>query len=444
MKLGSLCSGAGGLDMAVEAVFGAETVWHCEINDAASNVLAHRYPGIPNHRDLTTVDWDSVESVDIITGGYPCQPFSHAGQRKGTDDERHIWPEVREAIRRVRPRYAFLENVAGHRSLGFDRVLGDLAEDGLDVRWTSLRAADIGAPHGRERLFILVTDPTRDAGWHRDDVRAGWGAGQQRTAAGRSGNAPNSTGDGRHEGWPEPARLVGGSDAPIGGDGPVDLLPTPRASDRKGTDNETEWSRHSPGLAAMTYHLLPTPNAVDGSPNGSAQQSLESLQLGRRQQHLTDLPRLLPTPRSSDCFGAGVHGDGGLDLRTAVSLLQTPSVADALGGHLTRSGARSDEPLLPGQARDMDGQQWGKYAPAIHRWERIVGPAPSPTEPNRNGKPRLNPAFSEWLMGWPAGWVTDVPGLSRNDQLRIIGNGVVPQCAEAALSWLLSLEGVAA
>lgn len=117
MKLGSLCSGAGGLDLAVEQVFGAETAWHCEIDDAAAKVLAHRWTGVPNHRDLTATDWGAVEPIDILTGGYPCQPFSHAGKRKGTDDERHIWPDVREAIRRLRPRYTFLENVAGHRSL---------------------------------------------------------------------------------------------------------------------------------------------------------------------------------------------------------------------------------------------------------------------------------------------------------------------------------------
>ncbi|QRZ05918.1 DNA cytosine methyltransferase [Mycolicibacterium austroafricanum] len=97
-------------------------------------MLGHRYPGVPNFRDLARIDWaalkpgDMLEPVDILCGGYPCQPFSHAGKRKGTTDERHIWPHIREAIRRIRPRYTFLENVAGHRSLGFDRVLGDLAE----------------------------------------------------------------------------------------------------------------------------------------------------------------------------------------------------------------------------------------------------------------------------------------------------------------------------
>lgn len=87
----------------------------------------------------------------------------------------------------------------------------------------------------------------------------------------------------------------------------------------------------------------------------------------------------------------------------------------------------------------------GKYAPAIHRWETLTRPASPPTEPNRNGNPRLSAAFAEWMMGWPDGWATDPAiGISRNDQLRIIGNGVCPQQAYAAISGLLNVCGVAA
>ena len=106
---------------------------------------------------------------------------------------------------------------------------------------------------------------------------------------------------------------------------------------------------------------------------------------------------------------------------------------DARVGHTSQI---IDAALLHGTAA------WGKYAPAIRRWEQVTRPAPSPTEPNRNGNPRLNPAFSEWMMGWPAGWVTDVPGISRNDQLRIIGNGVVVMQAVSAFQWLLKQPDV--
>lgn len=162
MRYGSLFSGAGGLDLAIEEVFGAECAWQCEYDAAASKVLAAHWPAVPNLHDVTTIDWSTVEPVDIMCGGYPCQPFSAAGQRKGTDDERHLWPYFAEAIRRVRPRYVVLENVAGHRSMGFDSVLGDLASLGYDAQWCSIRASDVGAPHRRERLFVLATDnPSR-------------------------------------------------------------------------------------------------------------------------------------------------------------------------------------------------------------------------------------------------------------------------------------------
>jgi len=92
-----------------------------------------------------------------------------------------------------------------------------------------------------------------------------------------------------------------------------------------------------------------------------------------------------------------------------------------------------------------NASQWGKYEAAILRWEALTRPAPAPTEPNKNGNPRLAAAFSEWMMGWPAGWVTDPAiGISRNDQLRIIGNGVVPQQAIAALNRLLGIAEVTA
>lgn len=149
----------GGLDLAVEAVTGAKPEWFVEFDKAPSKILAHHWPNVPNFGDVTKVNWGEVPKVDILTGGYPCQPFSNAGKRKGKNDERHLWPYVFEAIRTIRPRFAFLENVAGHRSLGFDTVLADLATGGAHVWWTSLRASDVGAPHHRERVFILAAYP---------------------------------------------------------------------------------------------------------------------------------------------------------------------------------------------------------------------------------------------------------------------------------------------
>ena len=155
MKIGSLCTGYGGLDMAVEAFFDAEMVWCAEIDKYASQLIITRF-NKPNLGDIKQIDWVSVEPIDILTAGYPCQPFSHAGQRKGENDERHIWPYISKAISLLRPRIVVLENVRGHLSLGFKEVLSDLAKNGYDAKWRIVRASDVGAPHQRARLFIIA------------------------------------------------------------------------------------------------------------------------------------------------------------------------------------------------------------------------------------------------------------------------------------------------
>ena len=152
MRVGSLFSGYGGLDMAV----GGDVVWYSEIEPAACKVLAAHHPDVPNLGDIKKVDWSTVAPVDVITGGYPCQPFSNAGMRRGQEDERHLWPYVRDAISALRPRLAVLENVRGHLSLGLADVIGDLASLGYDARWGLVRASDAGAPHGRARVFIVA------------------------------------------------------------------------------------------------------------------------------------------------------------------------------------------------------------------------------------------------------------------------------------------------
>lgn len=163
MKIGSLCSGYGGLDMAVEAYFGAETVWMCDNDKYASIVIKKRW-GLPNLGNLKEVDWTAVEPIDILTAGYPCQPFSNAGLRKGANDERHIWPNIKEIISQLRPRIVILENVRGHLTLGFKEVLKDLTEIGYDAKWSIVRASDVGAPHRRERLFVIA-QPTYSNGF---------------------------------------------------------------------------------------------------------------------------------------------------------------------------------------------------------------------------------------------------------------------------------------
>jgi DNA (cytosine-5)-methyltransferase 1 len=148
----------------VEAVTGGELAWVAETDPDASRVLAHRWPGVPNYGDIGTVDWTAAEPVGVLTAGYPCTPFSLAGKRLGAGDDRHVWPHIAAAIAVLRPALVVLENVRGHLTLGFDAVLGDLADMGYDVVWQVAAAAEAGAPHQRKRLFILGVDSGRQDG----------------------------------------------------------------------------------------------------------------------------------------------------------------------------------------------------------------------------------------------------------------------------------------
>jgi len=155
MKIGSLCTGYGGLDIAVEAYFNAETVWCAEYDKYASQLIAQRF-NYPNYGDIKSIDWAELEPIDILTAGYPCQPFSSAGYRKGTEDERHIFPFILEAISTLKPRWVILENVRGHLTLGLKEVLAGLTSIGYDARWEVVRASDVGAPHQRARLYVAA------------------------------------------------------------------------------------------------------------------------------------------------------------------------------------------------------------------------------------------------------------------------------------------------
>ena len=158
LRIGSLCTGYGGLDLAVHAVLGGQLVWYAETDRHAQTVLAARFPGIPNLGDIRTVDWARVAPVDILTAGFPCQNISDAGRREGLHGaQSSLWTAVADAVRHLRPALVFVENVAALLRRGLDVVHADLAALGYDTSWTCLRASDVGAAHRRDRLFLLAT-----------------------------------------------------------------------------------------------------------------------------------------------------------------------------------------------------------------------------------------------------------------------------------------------
>ena len=155
LTVGSLFSGIGGLDLGLEQA-GMEVIWQSEIDPYGCRVLKKHWPEVVNHGNIKEIKWGDIVRPDIICGGYPCQPFSTAGKRNGTDDPRHLWPWVRQAISELQPDYAILENVRGHITLGLSTVLGELASIGYDAEWQIVSANSVGAPHLRERVIIIA------------------------------------------------------------------------------------------------------------------------------------------------------------------------------------------------------------------------------------------------------------------------------------------------
>ena len=298
LKLGEICAGYGGLGLGLGLLADVDTRWVADVEAGPSKVLARHWPDAPNLGDITHVNWATVEPVDVIAGGTPCQDLSNAGHRAGMrpGTRSGIWEAMAHAIEEIKPHVVVWENVSGARSasaysrlepgpgrLGgradrpvlraLGRVVGDLAGLGYDATWESVRASDVGAPHRRERVFVLA--------WRPD--------------------------------------------------------------------------------AANTLRIL------------------------------RDRPR-------------GARG---------------------------RRHEPTDSRRAPGRS------PWLEYAPAIRRWEEVTGrEAPPPTETGQRGGDVLSPRFVEWMMGLPAGHVTDTPGLSRSQALKALGNGVVPQQAAHAVNHL--------
>lgn len=350
LLLGSLCTGYGGLDLACRDTLGTRTAWVAENDPHAARVCRARFKA-PNLGDIKTIDWTTIQPVDVLTAGYPCQPFSHAGKRRGADDPRHIWPYIAEGVRHLRPRLIVLENVAGHLTKGFGEVVGTLAAMGYDATWGCVRASDAGGCHQRKRVFIVAAD-TEDQRRERQ-----WVARRRWDGLEDSGDASADTDSSRPQGRGRPVAAAQGGVEP--------LLPTPTAAD--GERRSLTYCRGNPTLIGA-LKLLPTPTVQQGRNATSGRTNPES-----------------------------EHHDGWT--------LNDVAFAD----------------------------KWGDYAAAVARWEPIIGrPAPSPVDP----KGRLSPVFVEWMMGLPLGWVTSLD-MARSQQLKILGNGVVPQQATLALHHLL-------
>ncbi|WP_338842208.1 DNA (cytosine-5-)-methyltransferase [Paenibacillus glucanolyticus] len=163
MRKLSLFSGIGGIDLAAHWA-GIETVAFCERDLFPQKVLRKHWPNVPIYDDVCTLTAERLKedgiigpgrAIDVISAGYPCQPFSNAGNRKGKEDDRHLWPEVARLLREIRPRWFLGENVAGHITLGLDDVLIELESIGYTAQALVIPSSAVGAPHRRDRVFIV-------------------------------------------------------------------------------------------------------------------------------------------------------------------------------------------------------------------------------------------------------------------------------------------------
>ena len=156
-----LFSGIGGFSLGLETAGLAETVAFCDIEDYCQKVLNKHWPHVPIFSDIKELNYETlrakgINNIDIITGGYPCQPFSVAGRKKGEQDPRHLWPEYFRLVKELRPTWVIGENVSGHIKQGLDTVLENLESEGYSTRTFSISASSIGANHKRERVWILA------------------------------------------------------------------------------------------------------------------------------------------------------------------------------------------------------------------------------------------------------------------------------------------------
>ena len=387
-----LCAGYGGIELGLKRVIpNLRSVALCEIEAfACANLVAKMEAGLmdaaPIWTDLKTFPWRGFrDRVDILSGGYPCQPFSAAGKRLGTEDPRHLWPYIAGGIRILRPRLCFFENVEGHISLGLSSVISDLEEMGYTVSWGIFSATEVGAPHQRKRVFILAYDQRQrveELGWQ---IAV---ASQQHSAWDDGGNAwPSRPGEPQHD-W-EPPRVVADSHRPHAGHG--EQRPERTARDLSGRCCEgrgTEGMAHAHGgRGEEPEHQqanLPTePSGCNGEAVGDT---------------TSERPRTLGAEPTGQQRQAGIASTG-----------------DAVGNaHSPRPQERSGERGAGIQGTDANGG----------------ADADGEAEPSLGG----NPDGSARGMDYAELCVTCD---NRTDELRLLGNGVVPATAEKAFRVLL-------
>lgn len=350
LRVGSLFSGYGGLDLAVEHALNAETIWFSENNPHVGRVFARHWPDAPNLGDITNIDWQTVPPVDVLCGGFPCQDVSTVGKRAGLapGTRSGLWSHMGTAIEALRPELVVIENVRGLLSSSAVR--------------TPLEGDDDGECNSDEATPDLAT--------LRDLEPDPWGLGD--SAA-------------------RPLRAAG---AVLG--------------DLADLRMDAQWV----GLPASLV--------------GAAHHRLRIFIIAHRQDAVSYAARDRLDPRR------GIAGTGPGKTRNDRTFAPDHRPGTERSGWLAEQEQRTGDVVVPDRGHL---QRWGRYAHAIARWEHITGrTAPAPALLKDDAGPRPSAEFVEWLMGLPKGWVTDTThGLTPNQQIAALGNGVLPLQALTAL-----------
>lgn len=403
----SFCTGYAGLEIGLERALGrpCRVLAYAEIEafaieNLAAKVQAGFLPPAPIWSDLRSFPGKAFHGmVDILCGGYPCQGFSLAGKRLGKADPRHLWPFFRAQIRAIRPRFVFCENVEGHVSLGLATVLSDLEEDGYQAAWGLFSAAEVGAPHRRKRVFIL--------GYDRSDGGGGpTGSSGAELAYPHSAEAPrhrNHCGTVLPVAEPEGSGMGGVYVADPGGEG----LPEPVCRDRADPGGRETPAGSPAGRGAVRSPLLP-----EGSPEGIGTLIPAWPSRPGEPQWGWEPPRTVADAASLQLCGvahpgadpAGHQGAGAVSRQPAVLGVSPCELHDG-GGEPGAAGGR--EPADAGQGE---------------------------VEPPVGGDPDGAPGRLDYAE-------LCVAGDRRIDELRLLGNGVVPATAERAFRVLYAELG---
>ena len=375
-----LCAGYGGIELGLGRVLPAlRSVALCEIEAfPIANLVSKMEAGLmdpaPVWTDLKSFPWESFrDRVDILTGGYPCQPFSAAGKRAGKDDPRHLWPWIADGIRILRPRMCFFENVEGHISLGLSSVISDLEELGYKVSWGIFSAREVGAPHQRKRVFILAHDSSQGLEGLRECCDSqGWEAPIGHLGScgdswpGRLADPNHQHGHGEERGWNPEAQGV-----------PSEHWQEEHSrweSGRADAEGHQAW----PSRPGEPQHAWEPPRVV-GNAIHNAGFDVCGTQCGQAQQSI-----------SSDSSCVGNTSNEGYSRPKRKSSKRTQGESN---GHFTKSTGSEIEPPL---GRDPHGpSDWMDYAELYSTCD------------------------------------------NRTDELRLLGNGVVPATAERAFRTLL-------